>query len=155
MRKRRASMREQEMTMSPDCARVWRCALACATLSLALAAAGCGATRYPVDGRVLLKGTPLKGKEGAVVLKPDASKGNTSSESSVGVLQRDGSFSIQPGVRPGWYKVIVIATVPGANPNEDLRRVVHARYEKETTTPLAFEVVANPGPGRYDLPLSP
>ena len=65
-----------------------------------------------------------------------------------------GSFRVQPGAPPGWYKVILIATEPGANPNEDLRRVVHARYEREATTPLAFEVVANPSPGRYDLQLS-
>src|SRR2546421_12597814 len=99
---------KQEINMSPDCARFRRCVLTGVALSLAVAAAGCGAPSYPVDGRVLLKGEPLKGKEGAVVLKPDASKGNTYSVSSLGVLQRDGSFSVltngQPGVKPGWYK---------------------------------------------------
>jgi hypothetical protein len=146
---------EQEMNMSPDCARVRRCVLAGVAVSLAVVAAGCGGSRYPVDGRVLLKGTPLKGKEGAVLLKPDASKGNKSSVSSVGVLQRDGSFSVQPGAQTGWYKIIVIATEPGANPNEDSRRVLNARYGTEATTPLAIEVVADPSPGRYDLQLSP
>src|SRR5437899_6289641 len=106
--------------MSPVCARLRRCALAGVALCLAVAAAGCGATRYPVDGRVLLKGKPLTGKEGAVVLKPDASKGNKSSVPSVGVLERDGRYSAltnsRPGVQPGWYKVILIATEPGANP---------------------------------------
>jgi hypothetical protein len=126
---------------------------------LALLAAGCGGSRYPVEGRVLVKGKLLKGKEGAVVLKPDASKGNKSSVSPLGVLQRDGSFRVltegQPGAHPGWYKVIVIATEPGANPNEDPRRLLNARYETEANTPLAIEVVANPSPGRYDLQLSP
>ena len=78
--------------------------------------------------------------------------------SAIGVLQRDGSFSVltngQPGAPPGWYKVIVIATEPGANPNEDSRRLLNARYETEATTPLAIEVVANPSPGSYDLQLS-
>lgn len=145
--------------MSPDCARVWRCALAGAAVALAVAAAGCGGARYPVDGRVLLKGKPLQGKAGSVVLKPDASKGNKSSGSAVGVLQRDGSFSVltngQPGAPPGWYKVIVLATEPAANPNEDARRPVPKRYENEATTPLAIEVVASPSPGSYDLKLSP
>lgn len=125
-------------------------------LMLVVHVAGCGGSRYPVEGRVLLEGKTLVDKEGAVVLKPDASKGNSSSESSIGVLQRDGSFSIsEPGARPGWYKVVIIATDPGANPNEDAPRILHARYEKEATTPLAIEVVADPAPGKYDLLLSP
>ena len=45
-------------------------------------------------GRVLLKGTPLKGKEGAVLLKPNAGKGNPSSSSPVGMLQSDGTVSV-------------------------------------------------------------
>jgi hypothetical protein len=153
------SVHEQEMNMSPDCGRVCRYVLASVALSLAVVAAGCGESRYPVDGQVLLKGKPLKGKGGAVVLKPDASKGNKGSVSPVGVLQRDGSFSVlangEPGAQLGWYKVIVTATEPGANPNEDSRRLLNARYGAEATTPLAIEVVANPSPGRYDLQLSP
>jgi hypothetical protein len=145
--------------MSPDCAPVRRCVQAGVVLALAVAAAGCGGSRYPVDGRVLLKGKPLQGKGGAVVLKPDASKGNKGSASSVGLLQRDGSFSVltngRPGAQSGWYKVVIIATEPGANPNEDSRRLLNARYQTEATTPLAVEVVANPSPGRYDLQVSP
>ncbi len=89
------------------------------------------------------------------MLKPDASKGNTSSVPSAGVLQSDGSFKVQPDAQPGWYKVIITATEPGQNPNGELRRAVHPRYEKEATTPLAIEVVADPSPNSYDLPLSP
>ena len=121
-------------------------------------AAGCGSGLCPVEGRLLLKGEPLKVKEGAVVLKPDAGRGNKSSVSAVGTIELDGSFTIQnngePGVKPGWYKVIVLAMEPGANPNEDFRRVVDRRYETEATTPLAIEVMANPAPGSYDLQLS-
>jgi hypothetical protein len=138
--------------------RARRACVAGAVFSLALLATGCGTSRYPVEGRVLLNGKPLQGKEGAVVLKPDASKGNTSTVTSVGVLQRDGSFSVltngQPGAPPGWYKVIVMATEAAANPNEDTRRVANMRYESEEATPLAFEVVANPTEGTYDLQLS-
>lgn len=126
---------------------------------LAVLGSGCGASRSPVDGRVLVEGKPLVGKEGAVVLKPDASKGNRYTVPSIGVLQTDGSFSIhtngERGAVPGWYKVIITATEPGANPNEDMPRAINERYEKEATTPLAIEVVANPSPGRYDLQLSP
>src|SRR5262245_21590683 len=118
------------MTMAPDRASARRCVLVGVAFLLAGAAAGCGEPLYPVQGRVLLRGVPLKDKEGAVVLKPDAGKGNRSSTPSVGVLQRDGSFQVQPGALAGWYKVILLATEPGANPNEDMRRVVHARYEK-------------------------
>jgi hypothetical protein len=128
-------------------------------VGLIVVAAGCGESRHAVEGRVLLNGAPLQGKEGAVLLKPDSGKGNKSSVSSVGVLQPDGTFSVlthgKPGARPGWYKIIIMATEPGANPNEESRRVVNARYQNEDTTPLAFEVVANPGEGSYDLQLSP
>jgi hypothetical protein len=128
-------------------------------VALAGLAAGCGGGRHPVEGRVLLKGKPLTGQAGAVVLKPDAGKGNQSAVAPVGVLQRDGTFTVltdgRPGAPPGWYKVVVIATAPSANPNEDTRRLLHRRYESEATTPLAVEVVADPDPGRYDLQLSP
>src|SRR5262249_13983452 len=78
---------------------------------------------------------------------------------AVGVLERDGRFSAltngKPGVPAGWYKVILTATLPGANPNEQSPRVMNRRYETEATTPLAIEVVANPPPGSYDRKLSP
>lgn len=107
---------------------------------------------------MLLEGKPLEGKDGSVALKPDASKGNKSALQAVGVLQRDGTFSIQTngvaGAAPGWYKVVIIAHEPETNPNEDSIRALHERYEKEATTPLAIEVVASPPPGRYDLQVS-
>jgi hypothetical protein len=147
------------MIMFCDRVRVGRCLRAGVVLSLVMAAAGCGGARYPVSGRVLLNGKPLQGKEGVVVLKPDASKGNNGSASAVGVLEKDGSFNIltngQPGARPGWYKVMISANEPGANPNEGSRRVVNAVYETEATTPLTIEVVANASEGSYDLQLSP
>jgi hypothetical protein len=141
-------------------ARVRRWRLACVAFAATIVAAGCGGgPRYPVEGRVLVKGAPLKGKEGHVVLKPDVAKGNTSTAPATGVLDREGSFTVQtngqPGARAGWYKVIVVATEPGGNPNDDIRRVTHARYESEASTPLAIEVVANPSPGSYDLKLTP
>lgn len=135
------------------------CGCAVLVLICAFFALGCGDSRYPVTGRVLVKGKVLAGKTGTVVLKPDTSKGNQNTVPAVGVLQRDGSFDIQtdgrPGARRGWYKVLVIATDPNANPNEDARRVVHPRYVTDAATPLTLEVVANPPPGGYDLQLSP
>src|SRR5262249_4864878 len=137
--------------MSADRALVRRWRVACVVFAM-IVAAGCGGgPRYPVEGRGLVKGTPLKGKGGHVGFKPDAAKGNTSSQPAMGVIERDGSFNIatngQPGVRAGWYKVMVVATEPGGNPNDDIRRVTHARYETEASTPLAIEVVENPSPG--------
>jgi hypothetical protein len=110
-----------------------------------------------VAGRLLLDGEPLAGKEGAVVLKPDAGKGNKAAATPAGVLQRDGTFTVitkgRPGAPLGWYKVVVTATEPAVNPNEDARPSVDARYLTAATTPLAIEVVARPAPGRYDLQL--
>jgi hypothetical protein len=125
---------------------------------LAVAAAGCGGPLHPVEGQVLLNGKPLQGKTGAVVLRPDASKGNDSTAAPFGQLKPDGSYSVatdgKPGAPPGWYKVILMVTDPADNPNEEPRRVLHRRYETEADTPLAIEVVASPGPGSYDLQLS-
>jgi hypothetical protein len=131
--------------------------VAVAAFALAVAVGGCGG-RHPVTGRVLLDGKPLEGKEGAVVLRPDAGKGNDSRVSPTGVLQRDGTFSVQTGGRPGaprgWYKVVVTATDPTSNPNDDVRPAVPARYRTAAQTPLSLEVVADPAPGSYDLQLS-
>src|SRR5437016_1113643 len=113
----------------------WRW-FAFASICAALLAAGCGGPRHPVAGRVLLEGQPLANVQGAVVLKPDASKGNKRKVLPIGVLNRDGSFSVvtdgKPGAPPGWYKVIVTANEPGANPNEDSPSLLNARYESET-----------------------
>lgn len=118
---------------------------------------GCGVAQYPVTGSVLLEGKAFTGKEGAVVLRPDAGKGNTANVAPLGVLQPDGRYNIltngQPGAPAGWYKVVILATEAGSNPNEEPRRVLNARYEKEATTPLAIEVVAGRN-GDYDLQLS-
>lgn len=131
-----------------------------ATLLLALSTGACGGDRLlPVTGRVLINGKPLEGKEGTVVLKPDASKGNKSRVAPFGSLKLDGTFSVltdgRPGAPAGWYKVVVTAFLPGANPNEESRPMVNARYMTAAATPLAFEVAGNPSPESYDLKLTP
>ncbi len=145
--------------MSPIGLRARRRLLVPGLFLLGLFACGCGGTRHPVAGRVLLNGKPLEGAEGSVVLKPDAVKGNKTKAASYAKLQADGSFTVEtdgkPGAPAGWYKVIVTATKPGANPNEDTPLVVPARYATEADTPLSVEVVASPEPDCYDLKLSP
>lgn len=125
---------------------------------LALFAGGCGGARHPVSGRVLLDGKPLEGKEGYVVLKPDATRGNHGRVAPISALKSDGTYSVftksLTGAASGWYKVLVNASEPGANPNEDAAPVLNPRYLSEGTTPLAVEVVAQPEPGSYDLQLS-
>src|SRR5438874_2652248 len=91
----------QEIDMSRPSPRTARCFFAGGVLALTVAAAGCGGSRYPVAGRVLLDGEPLAGKEGGVVLKPDGTKRNETRVSPIGVLQRDGTFSVLTKGRPG------------------------------------------------------
>jgi hypothetical protein len=156
--RRTASHRhKEEFHVSPACRRAARPALAAAFLA-ALAAAGCGAAQHPVDGRVFLNGQPLTNKAGSIVLRPDPAATKDGRVSPFGVLQRDGSYSVatngRPGAPVGKYKVVVNATEPDANPNEDSPQVLDARYQTEASTPLAVEVVAQPAPGSYDLQLT-
>src|SRR5262249_7971448 len=113
--------------------------------------------RYPVTGAVLVDGRPLLGKTGAVVFKPDATKGNTSAVTAAGELDAEGQYLMRStgrkGVPPGWDKVIVTAAEPGDDRAVRPRPTVNPRYASDKTTPLAVEVVADPPPGRYDLAL--
>lgn len=146
------------MVLSHACSRGLSRALV--LLLLALPAAGCGRMKlYPVEGRVLLDGTPLKNKGGSVVLKADASKGNAIPPRMmpVGMIQRDGTFKVttegRPGAPAGWYKVLVSATDAAQNPNNETRPLLNVRYTTEASTPLAFEVVPAAASGSYDLKL--
>lgn len=123
-------------------------------------ASGCAREKlYPVEGKVLLEGAPLKGKGGSVVLKADAGKGNATKSQPIGILQKDGTFKVmtqgRPGAPAGWYKILVSATDAAQNPNNETRALLSTRYLTEATTPLAFEVVAPPATGSYELKLDP
>jgi hypothetical protein len=124
-----------------------------------LSAAGCSdgvGTRYPVEGQVLLKGTPLRGMAGRVMFVPDRAKGNTAPVNPIGAIDAEGRYTVaskgKPGAPAGWYKVVVNPLPPGAGDREDVKRpAIHARFTTEKTTPLQIEVVAAPGAGAYDL----
>lgn len=137
-------------------ARPWRPALA--ALLLGLLAYGCGGvgTCYPVSRKVRIDDKPIRGKAGAVLLKPDASKGNKSLFDAMGTIDGEGNYTVatrgKHGAPPGWYKVVVTVVQP--NPGEAFDTpLVKPDYRSEQKTPLAFEVVASPAAGAYDLNL--
>jgi hypothetical protein len=48
---------------------------------------------------------------------------------------------------------VVVTTFDNPMPGKPLKSFIDFKYSDETTTPLRFEVIANPEPGRYDLKL--
>jgi hypothetical protein len=118
---------------------------------------GCGGLKLvPVSGKVTQPGQPLTGA--AVSFVPDASRGNNARVSCMGRIGADGRYELTTtgvtksetgkGAPPGWYKVTLLTTLPGAP-----EIAVNPRYTDPALTPLSVEVVANPEPGRYDLKL--
>src|SRR5262249_6826307 len=131
----------------------WSVLCSCGLLTLA----GCGGLKLvPVFGKVTQARQPLTG--GALSFVPDASKGNHDSLSCMGRIGSDGRYELTTngvtksetgkGAPPGWYKVMLLTTLPGA---PDI--TVNPKYTDPTKTPLSIEVVNNPEPGRYDLKL--
>ncbi len=120
--------------------------------------AGCstnGENLAPVAGKVTVEGKPLT--TGSVSLRPDASKGNKSQHQPTGEITAEGHYELfvppgKKGAPPGWYKVVVYA-YDNPMPNKPLKSFIDTKYTDETTTPLRFEVIPNPEPGRYDLQL--
>jgi hypothetical protein len=130
-----------------------------AVLGLGLAGCGAGGEKLvPVEGQVMLGDKPLT--TGTVILTPDTGKGNRSLEEPRGEIDAQGRFKATVGTRVGapvgWYKVAVTAA-DQIDPNNPYftKWLVPERYIDITTSGLAFEVVANPAPGAYDLKLSP
>lgn len=114
---------------------------------------------HPVSGRVTVAGKPLH--KGEVVFVPDASKGNTHLQFGMGKIASDGRFTAKTfsdeGVKPGWYRVMVIATEN--EPEESLSWVpiwiVPVKYTKPETTDIVVEVVPAPAPDAYHFNLAP
>jgi hypothetical protein len=126
---------------------------ACGLLTLA----GCGGLELvPVSGKVTLGDKPLTA--GAVSFVPDASKGNNVRVSCMGRIGPNGHYEISSngvtksetgkGAPLGWYKVILITTLPGTP-----EIAVNPKYLDPDKTPLLIEVVDNPKPGHYDIKL--
>jgi len=114
---------------------------------------------FPVTGSVTLNKKPLA--TGTVKFAPDASKGNTSKESAIGLIQPDGKYSLvtngRSGAPLGWYKVTVEPTaVPGELPAGQAPpkpAAINAKYKKAETSGILIEVTENPKPGAYDIDL--
>jgi hypothetical protein len=133
---------------------------------IAIGLAGCGkenSNLLPVEGTVML-GTNVLATDahtrGTVVLYPDKTKGNESLEIPRGSINAEGKFKIltglKEGVAPGWYKVTVDAAkvIDPKNPYHSASGFLMPLYytDKEESN-LAFEVVAKPAAGAYDLKL--
>jgi hypothetical protein len=120
---------------------------------------GCssGETRLPVAGKVMWHGRPLT--SGAVILRPDAAKGNTSKHEPRGTIDPEGSYQVatagQAGAPPGWYKVGVVATEPGDpnNPYAIRKSLIPAKYGDPEQSELSLQVVPAPTPAAYDITL--
>lgn len=114
---------------------------------------------FPVSGTVTMNKKPLA--TGTVKFAPDASKGNTSKESAIGLIQPDGKYSLvtngRSGAPLGWYKVSVEPTaVPGELPAGQAPPkppAINAKYRKGETSGILIEVTENPKPGAYDIDL--
>jgi hypothetical protein len=123
-----------------------------------------GAT-FPVSGKITFMNEPLAAKNTIILLKPDASKGNSCPFEPTGTVDESGTYVLRTegktGAPPGWYKVVVTARDDAAvaHPKGKQSRPVSssllpAKYGQEKTTDLVIEVVENPGPGAYDLKLT-
>lgn len=130
-------------------------AIAVALGGLCLSGCGSGVKCVPVVGKVNLNGEPLPG--GVLTFTPDASKGNTARVNCTAAV-RGGAYEVittgvtreesGTGAPPGWYKVTILANLPGQPPIK-----VKDAYRNVTTTPLSVEVVEDPQPEQYDLTL--
>lgn len=141
-------------------------------------AIGCGGNAsdvVAVRGRVMVDGQPLRAKVGVVSFVPDKDRGNSTTLEPTGYVDEDGYYTLyyaqgKKGAPLGWYKVQVVATdqtthpsgQPMATPkpkrlggNEPPPKTLfHSKFTRFATSGLAIEVVRNPAPGAYDLPLT-
>jgi hypothetical protein len=119
---------------------------------------GCGGIpgAVQVEGKVTAGGQPLT--TGYVIFYPDPDKGNLSQEEPRAEIDTQGNYQlltgIEPGVKPGWYKVAVTAA-DQIDPNNPYftNWLIPEKYIDPRTSGLALEVVENPPPGAYDLKL--
>jgi hypothetical protein len=132
-----------------------------ASLVLRGRSAGDGSV-VPVEGRVLVNGKPLaieEGQIGKVWFYPASGGQGSSSSPPYAEIGRDGCYNLstggKPGVPPGRYRVMLIATAPSdpKRPFHRRRSLIPPRYCAVETSGLVVEVVANPPAGAYDLRL--
>jgi len=112
----------------------------------------------PVEGKVAFQGgKPLT--TGIVVFHPDASKGNTNKHEARGTIDEQGNYKLvsdagKEGTPPGWYKVSVTSTTKDPKAKDEYappKWLIPTRYGDPGASNVAFEVVENPEPGRYNI----
>jgi hypothetical protein len=125
-----------------------------------LFAVGCGSSTEvkttSVSGTATLDKKPLT--VGQLMFFPDVAKGNPSNLRCGATLGSEGQYELaevgrppkdkQHGIPVGWYKVAFFPPKNAAAPT------VNPKYLSLETTPLSIEVVENPEPGHYDIPLT-
>jgi len=126
--------------------------------------AGCSppppAPCFPVAGKVTYKKKALPA--GTITFTPDASKGNSSKESAIGMLKEDGSYSLvtngRDGAPLGWYKVSVNplampTEMPPAGKPLPKPPAIDPKYQKGDSSGISIEVKEQAPPGAYDIDL--
>ncbi len=127
---------------------------------------GCGAggsALYPVKGRVLLQGKPIKVKQNEtafVEFHPDVAAGNQAKTISNGVVDANGNYEMKTGESSGvpagsWlitvtYQVAADANAKDADLYVEPRSLIDIKYDSAETTPLKREVKSG-GAGDFDL----
>jgi hypothetical protein len=131
--------------------RVWARPAVFLRLAALFAVTGCGGeSRVEVSGKASVDGKPLNSKLITILFAPD--KDNSLKKIPYATLDDNGNYTMSTGptggVPLGWYKVHVHWDSKNAKGQPC---PVHSRFLESGLTPLAFEVVANPQPGAYDL----
>jgi len=138
----------------------------CLVICLLVAAALAGCTKTDslteVRGTLYIGDQPSTKGMGYVTYHPDASKGNTWQEESVGAVQPDGSYALESrgkkGAAKGWYKVgvTVADVIDEKNPYVTNWRMPNPeKYQRWDKSGISVEVVDKPQPGQYDIKLPP
>jgi hypothetical protein len=131
-------------------------------LSAALLAVwGCGSSGpdglVPVSGKVTVGGKALT--KGSVSFRADKLRGNTSTAEPYGQINEDGTYTLytnkRAGAPVGKYVVLVEASEEPDpnNPSATPKAIVDPKYSDPERPILQIDVVDNPKPGHYDLPL--
>jgi hypothetical protein len=133
----------------------WGFLVACALLAAPACSKSGPHKKAPVKGKVMLDDKPVTG--GTLRFLADVGKGNTATVVCIGQIGPQGEYEavtdrgpdvdVGAGVPLGWYKVVYVPPRKGTAP------AVDAKYTDLGTSPLAVEVVENPGPGQYDITL--
>jgi hypothetical protein len=115
-----------------------------------------------VKGTLYIGDQPSTKGMGYVTFHPDASKGNTWQEESVGTVQPDGTFTLEmrgrKGAANGWYKVgvTVAEVIDPQNPYVTNWLMPNPeKYQYWSKSGISIEVVDKPQPGQYDVKLPP